>query len=278
MSNQDALKIGILNLMHDKVDTQKRFTHVLQQTGKQVELTYFYPVDHYQDKPVPELVSAISEPLDLKRVARLDAFIVTGAPIEQIDFNEVTYIAELQALFDCLNTNHIEQLYVCWGAMAAANYFYGIDKYLLKNKLFGIYPQLILEENPLLAGLDQGFLAPHARYAELDLQQVQTSTLHVLATTVQNELFLAENQKQHQTYLFSHLEYEKEALLKEYQRELAANPKKMNQLAKPQNYFKDERAMQQPLFSWQQAQECFFANWMQTVCKSKMNKFANEQC
>ena len=137
----DVLEIGVLNLMHDKEDTKRRFERVLTREDCRVNLTWFYPVMHYQDREVPENVRQMSQPLDLNKVKELDAFIVTGAPLEKLDFDDVTYISELQELFDCLSTEGIEQLYVCWGAMVAANYFYGVDKYLLNQKLFGVYSQ-----------------------------------------------------------------------------------------------------------------------------------------
>lgn len=109
--------------MHDKEDTKRRFERVLTREDCRVNLTWFYPVMHYQDREVPENVRRMSQPLDLNKVKELDAFIVTGAPLEKLDFDDVTYISELQELFDCLSTEGIEQLYVCWGAMVAANYF-----------------------------------------------------------------------------------------------------------------------------------------------------------
>lgn len=122
---ENVLRIGVLNLMHDKLDTKRRFENVLQSDKYQVELTFFYPKDHYQNRVVPKEVAQISRPLDLELVKQMDAFIVTGAPIEKLSFTEITYINELQELFECLERNQLEQLYVCWGAMAAADYFYG---------------------------------------------------------------------------------------------------------------------------------------------------------
>ena len=104
------IKIGILNLMHDKVDTQKRFTNVFAHTAYPVELTFLYPQTHYRDRTVPDLVQQIAQPLDLARVNEFDAFIITGAPIEQLDFNEVTYIDEIHQLIDQLVKFNIPQL------------------------------------------------------------------------------------------------------------------------------------------------------------------------
>ena len=265
------IKIGILNLMHDKVDTQKRFTNLFAHTAYPVELTFLYPQTHYRGRAVPDLIQQISQPLDLNRVNEFDAFIITGAPIEQLNFNDVTYIDEIRHLIDQLVRFDIPQLYICWGAMAAANYLYGIEKHRLPEKLFGIFPNHIVNQGPLLAGLPDGFLAPHARYAELDHQQIIDHPDLVLeATTIDGDLFSFRAPKYQQSFLFAHLEYGREALLKEYRREKNAYPDR--EYAKPQNYFLDPIHMKGPQFKWQPAQHIYFDNWLQTVVHNLQNK------
>lgn len=259
-----SIHIGILNLMHDKVDTQRRFQHVLTQSAFPVELTFLYPQQHYQGRPVPELVQRISQPLVLDELDQFDAFIITGAPIEQLPFDKITYIDEIHQLIDRLNELDIPQLYICWGAMAAANYLYGIDKYQLPSKLFGIYSNHLLQASPLLAGLPDGFLAPHARYAEFDHQQVFDHPELVLeAVTPGGNLFSFRARHHPQYFLFSHLEYGREALTKEYRREKNAYPDR--EYAKPQNYYLDPIHMRGPQFKWQPAQHIFFDNWLHLV-------------
>lgn len=266
-----TLNIGILNLMHDKVDTQKRFSHVLTQTDLPVAITYFYPVTHYRGRPVPKTVAQISQPLDLSLIPQFDGFIVTGAPLEKLPFTAVTYHQELAQLFDCLRAQQLEQLYVCWGAMAALNHFYGIEKQLLPRKLFGTYPQKILQAAPLLHGLQNGFLAPHARYAEMNAEQINANpALALTAVSTTDALFLVENHAAHQHFVFSHLEYGQQALQKEYQRELAAAPQQKATLAKPQHYFKNDAAMTDPVFAWQATQQHFFKNWLHIVMAKKV--------
>lgn len=265
-----TLNIGILNLMHDKIDTQKRFSHVLTQTGQSVAITYFYPVTHYQNQPVPKTVAQISQPLDLSLIPQFDGFIVTGAPVEKVPFADVTYYPELTQLFDCLQAQQLEQLYVCWGGMAALNHFYNIEKQLLPHKLFGIYPQKILQQAPLLQGMADGFLAPHARYAEMNVKQIAAdAALSLTAVSETDALFLVENRSAHQHFVFSHLEYGRQALQKEYQRELAAAPELQATLAKPRHYFKNDAAMADPVFAWQTTQQRFFKNWLQLVKAKK---------
>ena len=157
----------MLNLMHDKEATRRRFTRVLEQPGLPVKLTFFYPVTHYTGRPVPEAVAKIARPLDLELAAQMDGFIITGAPIENLPFDQVEYFAEVCDLIDVLNRARVFQLYVCWGAMVAANYLYSVEKHRLAKKYFGVFENQVVAPDPLLVGLEPNFLAPHARYAEL---------------------------------------------------------------------------------------------------------------
>lgn len=270
------LQIGILNLMHDKLDTQRRFQRVLSQSKHNVNITFFYPRTHYFNRPVPPLVREISVPLDLSNITKLDAFIITGAPIEKLAFDDITYIKEIHQLIDQLTAADIPQLYVCWGAMAAANYLYGIEKHCLPEKIFGIFHNRLVSRSKLLAGLPDGFLAPHARYAELDFQQVKAnSNLIIEATTIDNDLFSFRARNAKQYFLFSHLEYGRMALLKEYQRERNAHPG--HEYIKPQNYFRDPLHLREPEFKWQTAQQVFFANWLNIVYhNAKVQKLIKE--
>lgn len=261
---QEPFHIGILNLMHDKEETQARFENVLKATDYPITLEFFYPISHYQDRPVPELVRAISKPLTLGNLARFDGFIITGAPIEELDFSAVQYWQEIQALMDELDRLAIPQLYVCWGAMAALYHFYGIEKRSLPVKYFGVFENQIVVPTPLLAGLSTRFLAPHARYAEMDWHQLRrVPTLTINASSKDGFLFLLTNVKRRQAFVFAHLEYEGEALLSEYQREVAAHPEKTYR--RPLNYFRDPESMQELQFKWQTTQQRFFSNWLRQL-------------
>ncbi|MFR0609366.1 homoserine O-acetyltransferase/O-succinyltransferase family protein [Limosilactobacillus mucosae] len=268
MTNQH-LKIGILNLMHDKVATQQRFSSIFKALDSTVELTFFYPVDHYRNRPVPELVQQTSEPLDLNKVSQLQGFIITGAPIEQIPFEQVEYHDEVTRLIDTLVDLNIPQLYICWGAMAAANYLYGIEKRQLTQKYFGVFDNEILVETPVLNGLTVPFPAPHARYAELDHDQIrQTPELTINAMSCDNYL-LSLTGSDNQDFLFAHLEYDRLALLAEYQRETAAHPDRHYTL--PKNYFKDSNKLTDPQFKWEKVQQLYFKNWLQKTAEYSQN-------
>lgn len=269
--NNKSLNIGVLNVMHDKTDTQRRFTSVLTAGTANVNVQFFYPQTHYQKRSVPELVQQISQPLDINNLAQFDAFIITGAPVEQLPFNEITYIKEVHQLIDKLIALNIPQLYVCWGAMAAANYLYGIEKFQLPEKIFGVFPNYLQRHDPLLDGLPDGFLAPHARYAELDIKSIaQHPDLTINAVTKDQRLFSFSARKQKQYFLFSHLEYGQDALLKEYQRERNAHPGV--EYLKPQNYFRDPLHMKDPVFKWAKTQQLFFGNWLQSIAQRTTEK------
>lgn len=269
--NKAPLKIGILNLMHDKVDTQQRFSRVLTTASFNTSIQYLYPRTHYLNRPVPKLVQAISQPLNLADIKNFDAFIITGAPIEQLPFKKITYLDEVHRLIDQLVRHDIPQLYVCWGAMAAANYLYDIPKASLPEKIFGVFPSYFNHQDPLLAGLNDGFLAPHARYAELDINKIAADPrLIINAVTATKKLFSFQARNKNQYFLFSHLEYGRDALLKEYLREHNAHPGV--EYLKPQNYFHDPLHMKGPQFSWEQTQQRFFSNWLCMVAKETTTK------
>lgn len=253
--------------MHDKEDTQNRYQKIFNSIRDNVDLIFYYPKMHYHNKPVPKEVAQISQPLDINQVKNLDGFIITGAPIEHFEFGEITYIEELRCLLNELDKYHIQQLYFCWGAMAALNHFYGIHKVMLPEKLFGIYPHQIFYQDDLLKDIPQGFLAPHARYAEMNHEEIARDPRLILdAKTDNGDLFsVSAIDKPEQNFVFSHLEYDKDALLNEYKREIEAHPEKTYK--KPENY-----SMTNPSFNWKNVQEQFFTNWLNKIDKAQEAK------
>lgn len=259
MANQ--ANIGILNLMHNKLDTQRQFAQALPAA----KLTFLYPQMHYQNRPVPKEVRRTSQPLDIERIMEFDGFIITGAPIDHLDFAQVEYIDEVRCLLQALDKARLPQLYFCWGAMAALDYFYHIKKVILKEKIFGLYPHLIIQPHPLLSGLGQGFIAPHARYAEMDKTQIMLNPeLTINSVDDNGHLFLVSStSRPEQSFVFSHIEYGSSGLKDEYEREIAAHPERSYK--KPENY-----SLTKPLFRWQNTQRTFFNNWLKEIEKSKL--------
>ncbi len=184
----------------------------------------------------------------------MDGFIVTGAPIEDVEYDDVDYINELRRLFSSLDEHNVEQLYVCWGAMAASNYFYDINKMSLPEKYFGVFPNNAFADSDLMRGLSLDFMAPHARYADVDVEQIDSHPeLDFTAKSERGNAFLFESKQKPQSFLLAHLEYGPDALQKEYERELGAQPGA--NIPKP--CFAD--------VSWEDTSNTFFVNWLERV-------------
>lgn len=264
---ESKLRIGVLNLMHDKEDTQARYKHVLTNLPFNVDIKFFYPVTHYLNRSIPENVAKISSPLNIEEIKNFDGFIITGFPAEQIPFEDITFIDEIRCLIDELNRYNVEQLYFCWGAMVALNYLYGIEKQPLSEKLFGVYKNHINHQTNLLNGLNHDFLAPHARYTEMDKMQIaQDSRLQINAETENGYLFLVTAPDHpEQNFLFSHMEYGQDALVKEYQREKSAHPEK--EYKKPENH-----KLLNSQATWKKTQRRFFYNWLEQISTKKLNE------
>lgn len=232
------LTVGLLVLMHDKVGAINDWQNAL---GPQVKIHAFYPQSHVPLDP------GLMQPLDLNLATQMDAFIVTGAPVDRLAFEAVWYYREVTRLIDALQVADIPQLYLCWGAMAALHHEFGLAKHLLPQKLFGVYPQRQLAASPLLNGLPEHFLAPHARFADISIEAMR-SKVALIATTTHDQPFLATAGRQ--TFLFAHLEYQRLGLWQEAQRTNSA-------LA-----FNDDPWHH---WGWENTRKIFFANWQQTV-------------
>lgn len=260
----EHIKIGILNLMQNKLETMANFKIAL---GDEVELKFYYSATRYVDRNLDEHITENMQPLDLNEIKDLDGFIITGSPVEKLDFPQVSYFDEINELLDLLDQINIPQLYVCWGAMAALNRLYNIDKKILPHKAFGIFQNQILKNSLLLENISDNFPAPHARYAEMNHEQIiNNPELKVEAISENGLLTLIESNKKNQTFIFSHLEYQKDGLDKEYHREL--NSPKIKHPLPALNYYSP--LDHKPMFSWRQTQRNFYQNWLQTVSSHKL--------
>ncbi|KRL87039.1 homoserine O-succinyltransferase [Lacticaseibacillus pantheris DSM 15945 = JCM 12539 = NBRC 106106] len=248
-----TLDIGVLVLMHDKQATQQDFIDAL---GPGVRLHWFHPVSHPLHQPAPWL-----QPLDLRQVPTLDAMIITGAPIDRLDFSAVHYYSEVTQLLDVLAAHHIPQLNVCWGAEAALHHDFGLHKVALEHKLFGAFRHTALATSALTEQLPAGFVAPHARYSDISVSALeQASGIQLLAVTADNHPLLATSDDGHNTYLFGHLEYRQDGLWAEHARETNGPEPRNNE---------DVTA-----YPWQQTRTTFFDAWLSLVSEHK-DKFAS---
>ena len=260
----EHIKIGILNLMQNKLETMDNFQTAL---GQDVELKFYYSATRYVDRVLDPRITDNMQPLDLDNIKDLDGFIITGSPVEKLDFPQVSYFDEVNDLIDLLDQTNIPQLYVCWGAMAALNRLYNIDKKILPHKAFGVFQNQILSDSPLLKNVSDNFPAPHARYAEMNHEQIhQDPSLNIESISENGLLTLVEAEKKHQTFLFSHLEYQRDGLDKEYHREL--NSPKVKNALPAVNYYSP--LDHKPMFAWKETQANFYNNWLQSVTEHKL--------
>ena len=186
--------------------------------------------------------------------------IITGAPVETMPFEEVAYWQELTKIFDFADSHVTSTIYICWGAQAALYYHYGIQKYLLPTKLFGIFPhkKLIDQHDPLLKGIDDVFYIPHSRHTSVKLEDVKkVEDLVVLSESEYTGLSIAKSKDNKKIFLTGHMEYDRDTLKKEYERDVARGLP----IHPPVNYFTDETCTDVRL-TWSSAANLFYTNWL----------------
>lgn len=251
------LEIAILNLMPTKIETETQLARLLGNSPLQVNLT-FLTTESYRPKNISEkhLVD-FYQTFDEVKSRKFDGLIVTGAPVELIDWQKVKYWDELKRIFDWSLKNVYSTFFICWGAQAALQHFHEVPKHKLSQKKFGVFSHRIRKKNAiLLRGFDEKFWVPVSRHTETratDLAKVKD--LEILADSPDSGVYLVRNKKRRQIFAFNHPEYDRETLQKEFERDR----KKYPNFPEPENYF-DEKG--KPLMRWQAHTTLLFANWL----------------
>lgn len=257
------LQIGLLNLMPNKIRTETQFARLLGATPLQVELTLVRIGNHKAKNTSEEHLIAFYQTWEEIRQRKFDGFIVTGAPIELLPFEEVTYWEELQRIFDW-TTDHVHSsFFICWGAMAAAWHFHRIPKYTLAKKAFGVFRHRNnAPASPYLAGFSDDFAIPVSRWTEVlsadfaahpDLKLLMDSEVtgpSLVAETAGNRL-----------YMFNHIEYDSTSLKEEYDRDVAAG----TAIEVPHGYYPNDDPTRPPLNRWRSHAHLLFGNWINRV-------------
>lgn len=254
------LKILLLNLMPTKIVTETQLLRLLGNTPLQVEVS-FMTTKSYESKNTPQehLVNFYGTFDDFKN-EKFDGMIITGAPVEQMDFSEVDYWEELCEIMEWTKTNVHSTLHICWGAQAGLFYHYGINKYPLDAKMFGIFEHKILRKyNKLLRGFDELFLAPHSRHTYVKKEDIKkVLELKILAESDEAGVLLCSNKGGRQIFITGHLEYDSDTLKKEYDRDV----EKGLEIAIPKNYFPNDDVTKKPILKWRSNASLFFSNWL----------------
>ncbi|WP_026878128.1 homoserine O-succinyltransferase [Ignatzschineria larvae DSM 13226] len=254
------MKIAILNLMPLKEVTETQLLRVLGNTSLQVE-PVFLATETYQPKNTDQAyLNAFYRTFEEIKDDVFDGFIITGAPVETIPFESVQYWEELTKIMEWADQNVFSTLYICWGAQAGLYYRYGIDKYDLPEKRFGVFPHQIYSPTvKLLRGFDDRFNAPHSRHTEVRRADIEKhSDLMILAESEEAGVHIVANRDLRHVYVMGHGEYDFDTLDQEYRRDLA----KGMAIDPPQNYYRDNDPNNEPLVTWRSHGNMLFANWL----------------
>ena len=254
------IKIGLLNLMPLKEDTELQILRSLSNTPLQVDVTFVMVSSHEAKNTPTSHLNQFYNRFGEIRDERFDGFIITGAPVEQIPFEEVDYWEELKQIMEWTKTHVTSTLHLCWGAQAGMYYHFGIDKKPLPEKAFGLYWHKVLNRKiPLVRGFDDCFLAPHSRHTEVPMDAVRADErITVLAESDEVGLFLAMADDGRQIFVMGHPEYDRVTLDGEYKRDLS----KGLEIAMPKNYYPDDDPDKTPLLKWRATANNLYTNWL----------------
>ncbi len=257
------LRVGLLNLMPNKARTETQFARLLGASPLQVELTLIKITNHVpRNTPSDHIISFYRDWQDV-RGEKFDGLIVTGAPVETMPFEEVTYWDELRRIFDWTQSNVHGVFSVCWGAQAAVHHFHGMQKYLLPQKMFGVYRHRILDPvSPYLRGFSDDFLIPVSRWTEVRSGEIPAASgMKVLADAEVAGLCLLHDPAHRALHMFNHIEYDTNSLAEEYFRDLASD----KPVAVPYDYFPGDDPKRPPLNRWRSHAHLLFGNWLNQI-------------
>ena len=254
------MRIGLLNLMPNKIRTETQIARLLGSTPLQVELTLVKMTNHVaRNTPSDHIISFYHDWEDISS-QRFDGFIITGAPVETMPFAEVTYWDELRRIFDWTQTNVHGCFNICWGAQAAVHHFHGMPKYLLEEKAFGVYTHRNLAPaSPYLRGFSDDFSIPVSRWTEVLRADIPAASgMNILMESDEAGLCLLDDPAHRSLHMFNHIEYDSGSLSEEYFRDLEAG----KLIAPPHNYFPDNDPQRPPENRWRSHAHLLFGNWI----------------
>ncbi|HOV83675.1 MAG TPA: homoserine O-succinyltransferase [Paludibacteraceae bacterium] len=261
-SHQDIrpLKIVILNLMPLKITTETDLIRLLSNSPLQIEVDFLQLESHTPKNTPIEHMMAFYKKFDVIKESNYDGMIITGAPIEHLSYEEVTYWDEITKIFDWVRTHVTSTMFICWAAQAGLYYYYGIPKYPLKEKIFGVFEHTLYNpQNPIFRGFDDVFYVPHSRYTEVraeDIKKVPELTL--LSESAESGVYMVMGRNGREFFITGHSEYSVRTLDDEYKRDLAKGlPIKI-----PKNYYLNDNPENEPVVRWRSHANLLFTNWL----------------
>jgi homoserine O-succinyltransferase len=254
------LRIVILNLMPIKITTETDLVRLLSNTPLQLEVTFMKLKSHTPKNTPIEHMMMFYKDFDILKKQKFDGMIVTGAPVEQLPFEEVNYWDEISTIFEWAKTNVTSTLYICWAAQAAMYYFYGIPKYPLEKKKFGVFQQYPISTRiPIFRGFDDVFYMPHSCHTEVHREDIeQNPKLQIIASSPQSGVSIVMAREGREFFITGHLEYAPNTLDNEYRRDKDSR----DDVEVPRNYYTDNDPSKEPLVTWRAHANLLYNNWI----------------
>jgi homoserine O-succinyltransferase len=260
------LRIGLLNLMPKKIQTENQFARLIGATPLQIELSLIRMSEHQTRNTAAEHMESFYRPFEDVRDEKFDGLIITGAPIEHLEFEDVTYWPELTQIMDWTQTNVHSTFGVCWGGMAMINHFHDVPKHILQSKIFGCYRHRNMDPaSPYLRGFSDDFVIPVSRWTEMRQSEIDSKTgLKTLLGSDVAGPCLVEDPSHRALYIFNHFEYDSDTLKQEYDRDVASG----TPIDVPVNYYPDDDPSRAPMNRWRSHAHLLYGNWINEIYQS----------
>ena len=254
------LRIAILNLMPLKITTETDLIRLLSNTPLQLDINFMKLRSHTsKNTPIEHMMMFYRDFADMRR-EKFDGMIITGAPVETLDYEAVNYWDEIVDIFDWARTHVTSTLFICWAAQAGLYHYYGVPKYPLEKKMFGIFPQQKLEAQlPIFRGFDDVFMMPHSRHTEVRREDIeQHPELTLIAESQDSGVSIVMTREGREFFITGHLEYAPNTLDNEYRRDVGVR----DDVELPRNYYLHDDPSQPPLVTWRAHANLFYNNWV----------------
>lgn len=254
------LRIAILNLMPTKQTTEAQILRLIGNTPLQVEFVLLHTKSYVSKNTPHEHLHQFYKTFDDVRDEHFDGMIITGAPVETLEFEQVDYWDELKSIMEWAVTNVTSTMYICWGAQAGLYHHFGVQKHMLESKVFGVFPHRVLKKNvQLLRGFDETFYVPQSRHTEVRLEDIERiADIDILSVSDEAGLYLAATKDGKHIFVTGHSEYDACTLKWEYDRDVS----KGLDIAIPKNYFPDDDPSKEPIVTWRAHANLLFSNWL----------------
>ncbi len=254
------MEILLLNLMPDKITTESQILRMIGNSPLQTNITFIHPKSHESKNTSKDHLISFYKHFDEIKDRKFDGLIITGAPVEHLDFEEVDYWKELAQIMEWSKKNVSSTFHICWAAQAGLYYHYGVKKYPLKKKMFGIFLHKLNKKNvKLLRGFDDTFFVPHSRHTEIRKSDVENiKELEILSESTESGLYLIASKDGRQFFITGHSEYDANTLKNEYERDVA----KGLSIEVPKNYYPSNNPKETPFVSWRAHANLIYCNWL----------------